>query len=112
MRCPNESRPAVWIGRIKPELTLLNQPKTPKLPPASTRLTRKKVPLPYALSLGLPFWTSKGPHRPPGRGAKPIDQGLGAVQRREPGLNIAQPGEVLLARLRSQGLLGVFELLM
>ena len=130
MRHPNESRPAVWIGRIKPELTLLNQPKTPKLPPTSTRVTRKKSPYPMrgvsVSGRGLLLrmtWSenrfplfgvmrSKSPYRPPGRGAEPVNQGFGTVQRREPALNIAEPGEVFLTRLRSQGLLGVFQLLM
>ena len=43
---------------------------------------------------------------------KSVDQGLRAVERRKPRLNIAQPGEVLLARLATQSQLGVFELLM
>ena len=46
MRHPNESRPAVWIGLIKPQLTLLQPAKNAELPPASTRLTRKKSPYP------------------------------------------------------------------
>ena len=74
----------------------------------------EKVPLPYALSLGLPGALSplESPHRTPRRSPKSIDQGLRAVERRQPRLNIAQPSKVFLARLATQGQLGVFELLM
>ncbi len=48
----------------------------------------------------------------PDKAPNPSIRASVAVQRREPRLNIAQPGEVFLARLAAQGQLGVFELLM
>ena len=78
-----------------------------------TRPTRKKsLPTLCAESRSAVFGPQKVRTGRPDEGAEAVDQGLGAVQRREPRLNIAQPGEVLLARLAAQGLLGVFELLM
>ena len=44
------------------------------------------------------------------RSAEPLDQGLGAVEDRQPGLHVLQPGIVGLGRLTSQRLLGVLKL--
>jgi hypothetical protein len=94
-------------GCIKPRLTLFNQPNLsfPQVP-------RGNSPLPYVRSLGFFAARSKRAHRAPGRAAKTVDQGLRALQSCQTGLDVLQPGEVLLARLGPQGHLGVFELFM
>lgn len=45
-------------------------------------------------------------------GTEPLDQGLGALDRRELLLHVAQPEEILLVGLAAQGLLCRFEFLM
>jgi hypothetical protein len=68
------------------------------------------MPLPYARSLGFPDSSSKRPHLPPGRDPEAINQRFGTVESCEPPLHVAQPSEVLVARLVTQGSLGVLEL--
>ncbi|KAH1685173.1 hypothetical protein KXX24_008069 [Aspergillus fumigatus] len=41
--------------------------------------------------------------------AKTLDQGLGAVDFGHPGLDVAEPSEIGLARLLAQGKLGVLQ---
>jgi hypothetical protein len=50
--------------------------------------------------------------RPAGRGAKTLDQRLGAAEFRQPLLHVPKPGKIGLARLLSQRKLGLLEFLM
>jgi hypothetical protein len=114
-------------GPIKPRLTL-TQPTKLRDPSRRQERRRKKSPYPmYGVSghpvrsslsiivpkaASTPGISSKRPHPPTRRGTKPVDQGFRAFERPKARLNVAQPSEVLLTRLGSQGQLGVFELLM
>ena len=64
-------------------------------------LIRKPVPIPDR-GRGHAFRGSclKGPHRAPRWGAKPVNQSLRALERRQTSLNIAQPSEENLTWLR------------
>jgi hypothetical protein len=94
-------------GRIKPRLTLFNQPNLfPQVPRG------KNAPYPM---FGVSVFSEprlETAHRTPGRPSKTVNQGLRALQRRQAGLDVLQPREILLARLGPQGHLGVFELFM
>src|SRR5579883_669922 len=64
-------------------------------------------------SLAVPYRydrLSKVAERPPGQNAKPFDRGLRSVDCRKAALHVAQPREILLARVIAQRPLGVLEL--
>jgi hypothetical protein len=46
---------------------------------------------------------------PAGRFAEPLDDGLGALHLGQPGLDVAQPCQIGLASLFTQGQLGIFQ---
>ena len=55
------------------------------------------------------IFQSEAPLEPARRLAEPLDQGLGAVDFRKPGLDVAQPRQIGLACLSAQGQLGILQ---
>src|SRR5215212_7201697 len=65
----------------------------------------------FARRAGQRQASSEASDGPAGRGAKALDQRLGAAEFRRPLLHVPKPGKIGVARLLSQRKLGLFEFL-